>query len=127
VNQAEIAEILADGDRFAEDVFGVLREIARIAAEAEENQDPDGIQLSRQLVIRCLEHRDRMGSAKAVHDALLARIGLYPYLDDPDSLGLGDRLALEAHRPVVQPREEFVFHSMQAQVYARRWMAKRSS
>lgn len=119
MNHAEIGEILADGDQFAEDVFGVLREIARIVAEAEEDQNPDGVQLSRQLVIRCLEHRDRMGSAKVVHDALLARIGLFPYLDDLSSLGLGDRLALEAHRPIVQPRDEFVFHSMQAQVYAR--------
>ena len=119
MNHAEVGEVIADRARFTEDVFGVLREVARLVAEAEDAQNPDAIQLSRQLVIRCLEHRESMGAAKVVHDALLARIGLYPYLDDPASLGLGDRLALEAHRPIVQPRDEFVFHSMQAQVYAR--------
>ena len=74
---------------------------------------------ARDLIIRCLERREEMGASKVIHDALLARIGLYPYLDDPASLSLGDRIAYEAHRPLVSPREEFVFHAMQAEVYAR--------
>jgi hypothetical protein len=115
----ELKEILGDAERFRSQAFETLREIARVHGIAEESGDPAEIDVARQLVIRALERREEMGTAKPVHDALLARVGLFPYLDNPDTLGLGDRLALEAHRPLVQPRDEFVFHSTQAQVYAR--------
>lgn len=119
MNETELRRIIDDPERFAAQAFEVLREIARRHAAAEADDDPRGRQEARQLIIRALERREQMGAVKQVHDALLARVGLYPYLDEPDALSLGDRLAFEAHRPLVQPREEFVFHSMQAQVYAR--------
>lgn len=119
MNDTELQSILDDGERFEQQAFEALREIARRHAAAEATHDHDERQQARELIIRALERRDQMGSAKPVHDALLARVGLYPYLDDPDSLSLGDRLAFEAHRPLVQPRGDFVFHSAQAQVYAR--------
>jgi hypothetical protein len=105
MNDANLKGILASPERFADQAFDVLREIARRHAAAESDGDPQARQAARQLVIRCLERRAQMGTAKPVHDALLARVGLYPYLDDPDALTLGDRLAFEAHRPLVQPRE----------------------
>lgn len=119
MNDTELRRILGDPGHFEEQAFEVLREIARRHAAAEADDDPQGRQEARQLVIRALERRDEMGTAKPVHDALLARVGLYPYLDNPDALSLSDRLSFEAHRPLVQPRDEFVFHSTQAQVYAR--------
>ena len=119
MNSTELKRILANPLLFQEQAFNVLREIARRHAVAEADDDPQARRDAREFVIRALERREQMGMAKPVHDALLARVGLYPYLDDPDSLGLGDRLAFEAHRPLVQPRNEFVFHSTQAQVYAR--------
>lgn len=119
MNDEDLRRIIDDPERFAPKAFEVLGELARRHATAEAEDDLRGRHDARQLIIRALERRAEMGSAKQVHDALLARVGLYPYLDDPDTLSLGDRLAFEAHRPLVQPREEFVFHSMQAQVYAR--------
>jgi hypothetical protein len=119
MNETELKNIICDPEHFEEHAFEVLREIARRHAIAEADGDAESRQDVRQLVIRALERRGQMGSAKVVHDALLARVGLYPYLDDPDALSLGDRLALEAHRPLVQPRDEFVFHRTQAHVYAR--------
>jgi hypothetical protein len=119
VNEAELHEILADPARLRVQAFEAMREIARLHAAAVTTQDDDAEQQARQLVIRALEHRSELGSAKPIHDALLSRIGLYPYIDDPDALSLGDRLAFEAHRPLVSPRDEFVFHNTQAQVYAR--------
>lgn len=115
----EIATILSDPDAFRRQAFDVLREVAHRHASAEAAHDEQARQDARQLVIRCLERRAEMGASKPVHDALLARVGLYPYLDDPEKLSLGDRLEYEAHRPLVSPRDEFVFHAMQAQVYAR--------
>lgn len=115
----ELQQIVADPERLARDPFTVLREIAHQHALAEEGGDDEQREAARQLVIRCLEHRDRLGAAKPVHDALLASVGLYPYLDEPSELSLGDRLAYEAHRPLVQPGEDFVFHAAQANVYAR--------
>jgi hypothetical protein len=119
VTVEELKEIIADPERFSGSAFEVLREVAHRYDAAEEERDEEARREARELIIRCLERRDEMGSAKMVHDALVARIGLYPYLDDPDHLGLADRLAYEANRPLVAPREDFVFHEMQAQVYAR--------
>lgn len=116
---AELQEIVADPERLQADAFNVLREISHQHALAKESNNAEQCEEARQLVIRCLEHRDKLGAAKAVHDALLASVGLYPYLNEPSELGLGDRLAYEAHRPLIQPREDFVFHSTQANVYAR--------
>lgn len=119
MDEAEIKSILADPDLFRERAFDVLREVARRHAIAESDEDAAAQQAVRQLVIRGLERRDQMGTAKPIHDAMLSRIGLFPYLDEPDTLSLGDRLAYEAHRPLVSPQDDFVFHGMQAQVYAR--------
>ena len=86
MNDTELKRILADPEGFEEQAFDVLREIARRHAGAEADGDAQARQNARHLVIRALERREQMGTAKPVHDALLARVGLYPYLDDPDAL-----------------------------------------
>jgi hypothetical protein len=115
----EVKAIIASDAEFSLRVFEVMREIANLVAAAEDEGDAEKRAQARDLIIRCLERRELMGDASAIHDALLSRIGLYPYLDDPGELPLGDRIAYEAHRPLVQPHGDFVFHEVQAQVYAR--------
>lgn len=48
-------------------------------------------------------------------NAIIREHGLFPYLDDPASLGLADRLAYEIHRP--PGIGDVVFHAKQAEVY----------
>jgi len=115
----EIKAVVADPASFAGQAFDVLREIAMLYARADDAANEEGRQVGRDLIIRCLERRDEMGEAAMLHDALLVQIGLFPYIETPEDLPLADRLILEAHRPLVEPRDAFVFHEMQAQVYAR--------
>lgn len=50
-------------------------------------------------------------------DAVLRRLGLFPYLD-VEGLGARDLLAFEAHRPL-DMGEDLVFHRVQGEVYRR--------
>jgi hypothetical protein len=117
MNVEELKRAIDDSDRFQRDAFEILGEIAQLQSMGFD--DEQARQQARDLVIRCLERRDQMGSARVVHNALLERAGLYPYLENVEDLSLGDRIAYEAHRPLISPRPEFVFHEKQAQVYAR--------
>lgn len=99
--------------------FDTLAEISSALTLAETEGDEVGRRWARDLVIRCLERRETIGPSTELLDALVARCGLYPYLD-PDTLGFGDRLAFETHRPLRQPEgKDLVFHAMQAEAYAR--------
>src|SRR5439155_27351804 len=117
MNFDELKEAVNDSEYFEANAFEILGEIADLQAEGD--NDEMARQQARDLVIRCLERRVQMGSARVVHDALLERAGLYPYLENIDDLSLADRIAYEAHRPLVSPRREFVFHEEQSEVYAR--------
>lgn len=119
MDTAELKAKVEDPEALAQQGFELLREIAHLYDAAEDARDEQARREARDLVIRCLEHREALRDAKPIHDALLVRSGLFPYLDDPDALSLGDRLAYESHRPLVEPRENFVFHRVQAEVYAR--------
>lgn len=115
---AELKATIDDPALFAAQAYDVLHDLAALYARAEDANDEPARQEARDLIIRCLERREEMGDAAAVHDALLVQVGLFPYLA-ADELSLADQLLFEAHRPLVEPREEFVFHEAQAQVYAR--------
>ena len=65
MNDAELKSILADPERFANYAFDVLREIAHMHALAEADGDSYARQEARQLVIRCLERRERDGHVEA--------------------------------------------------------------
>ena len=73
---SELAERIADPDIVAEDPFGLLRDVSHAYALAEAEVDGPDLVPARELIIRLTEYRDRMGSAVALHDSLLARIGL---------------------------------------------------
>jgi hypothetical protein len=52
-----------------------------------------------------------------MHDALLAQVGLFPYLE-PQDLGGSDLFAYEAHRPPDAFGENVIWHRRQAHAYA---------
>lgn len=114
----DLKSVISDPARFRQQAYEVLREIATRYAAAEDAQDEEARQEARDLVIRCLEQKEAMREVRSIHDALLIQVGLFPYIDDADDLPLADKLLFEAHRPLVEPRESFVFHETQAQVYA---------
>lgn len=99
--------------------FSVLGEIAAAYAHAEANGDREGRLRARDLIIRCIERAEAFTEQAELLDTLIARAGLFPYLEDPDRLELIDRLVYEAHRPLADPADrELVFHGVQAEVYA---------
>lgn len=94
--------------------FPLLGTIARLAVL------PEKVDESRDLLIRVLERRDSLASGELrLLDSLVARLGLYPYVAQPDRLGAAEQIALEYHRPAPLEREEFVFHAMQQAIFQR--------
>ncbi len=71
----------------------------------------------RELVIRCLDRRDRfLDGLSLVLDGLVRSVGLLPYVAESRASTLEDQLLLEAHRmPIVG--EKRVFHTLQLQIY----------
>jgi len=104
----------------AADPFGVVRDVAHAYALAEAGADSpadSNLLRARELIIRMTEERDQLGDALPMHDSLLARIGLYPYLREGELSG-SDLLAYEAHRPVDDFGGGMVWHRDQARAYA---------
>jgi hypothetical protein len=100
--------------------FSVLGEIAAAYAHAEAHGDRGGRMRARDLIIRCIERADAFAEQEQLLDTLIARAGLFPYIEDPERLELIDRLVYEAHKPLSDPGDrQLVFHGAQAEVYAR--------
>jgi hypothetical protein len=74
----------------------------------------DSTRLVQELVLRALEFRSVFGPLAVVVDSLARERGLYPYLQ-PDSLGISELLAYEAHRPF--NLDDIVLHQAQAAIY----------
>jgi len=74
----------------------------------------DGESAARDLVIRALDRRDRFLGLDEPLEALVRRVGLYPYLNG-ETLSFADAIAFESHRPIGV--SDKVFHSEQASVY----------
>jgi hypothetical protein len=117
LTEAEALSIIA-GPReiLARESFEVLSSIAMLRSLGEETK-------SRELLLRVLERRDELRSAlhselrgeEAMLRALVRGQGLFPYIDDAESLGIADRIAYEIHRPA--GIDGIVFHSKQEEVY----------
>jgi len=114
---AELKERVADPALVAEDPFGLLRDVAHAYALTEAGAEGADLVPARELIIRLTEHRDKLGGAVGIHDALLAKIGLYPYLREGE-LSASDLFAYEAHRPEGDFGEDMVWHREQALAYA---------
>ncbi len=71
----------------------------------------------RELVIRCLDRRDRFPEGLGqVLDGLVRSVGLLPYVVDRQPNTLEDQLLLEAHRMPIAG-DARVFHTLQLQIY----------
>lgn len=116
----DLHELLGDPDAVAADPFVVLRSVSHAHALAEARADDpadEELRRARELIIRLVEHRGGLGDAEPMLDALLAKIGLYPYLE-PGELDLSDLFAYEAHRPPGEFGDEVIWHREQAYAYA---------
>lgn len=108
---AALQDLIWDRDRFLGDPFSGLRQLSAAVSS------PDGEdRLVRSMVIRCLEYREDLGTEAVILDALVRRLGLFPYLAADRALSSADALALEAHRSPAAG-DDIVFHAMQAAVY----------
>jgi hypothetical protein len=109
---------VADPEQVQADPFRLLADVSRAYSLAESTgNDADLLEQARELIILLTEHRHLLGPASSLHDSLLSKIGLYPYLDDTDLSGT-DLFAYEAHRPPGDFGDGFVWHSQQARAYA---------
>jgi len=104
----QIRQVLRSPDPTAND-FAVLTSISRLANDGNLPLE------TQELILRALDNRSRFGSATVLLDALVRKVGLFPYLD-PHELGTTDQLAWEFNRPVNMP-EHMVFHEPQTRVY----------
>ena len=86
----------------------VLRDLSALVCEF-----PEGLDTHR-LLLMAAERREQFAPWQQVLDDLLREVGLFPYLK-PETLGLADLLAYEAHRPE-GVGDGFVMHHAQATV-----------
>src|SRR5215475_5992356 len=105
----ELREKLTDPDFVTTNGFLTMRSLCALQG-AEDDQE------FHNLVLRALEHRERLGPYKEILNALVREVGLFPYLD-PEELGFADRVAYEFHRPANMADNSIVFHRPQARVY----------
>jgi hypothetical protein len=105
----QIRQGLASADTVSRNGFGLLANICRLMDETESMDVP------QDLILRALEQRKHFGPAADMLNALVRRVGLFPYVN-PDALGTADQIAWEFNRPAHMP-EGVVFHEPQARVY----------
>ncbi len=113
----ELKAAVATAESASERAFDVLADVGGLVARAQGEESTEMTQ-AREIAIRLVEHRDALGGQVALLDAMLRRLGLFPYID-VDTVGVRDALAIEAHRPLDMPEGDLVFHRVQAEVYRR--------
>ena len=87
---AEIRDLITGPpEAFGDSAFAVLSGVAALSSRGAQAE-------SRDLLLRLLDRRDVLGAGGPLLDALIREHGLFPYLDDPESLGMADRLAYES-------------------------------
>ena len=109
MNAAEIRDIISGPpEAISASSFALLSALAALSSDGSPAE-------SRDLLLRLLDRRDALGTGGPLLDAIIREHGLFPYLDNPQSLGVADRLAYELHRPL--GIGDVVFHAQQAEVY----------
>lgn len=111
MNIATLRETLRSPDAVRLQAFSVLRNIACLVANPEQDL------VAHEMVLRALEHREHFAPYQQVLDSLVRSVGLFPYLE-PDALSFRDAVAYEFHRPANMGKD-FVFHREQAEIYRR--------
>jgi hypothetical protein len=115
----ELREIFRSPEQVRANAFLVMQELCRLASQGIDDQ------VVQEIILRALDQRDLLGDAKQILDALVREVGLFPYLEEPEELGLAERIAYEFHRPKNLEEQGIVFHRPQAYVY-RKLMAGES-
>ena len=105
----ELQTCLLAGEVSPKNAFEILKCISAMIATGHED--------AQSVLIRSLEHKKQFHNQIELLNALLREAGLYPYIEDPETLSTKDLLAYELHRPLGSVGEEVVFHLVQAQVY----------
>lgn len=105
----QIRDVLSQPGAISEDAFAILSGICRVMNGGGSQET------SQELILRALENRVHFGEASIVLDALVRKVGLFPYLD-PIELGVADEIAYEFNRPANMP-DDVVFHGPQTRVY----------
>lgn len=105
----QIRESLSRPEAIERDAFGIIAHICRLVDE------DASAQVSQELILRALEYKRHFGTASTVLDALVRKVGLFPYLN-PAELCTADEIAWEFNRPENMPGD-IVFHEPQARVY----------
>jgi hypothetical protein len=113
----ELRAAVANEGNIRERGFEVLATLAERIAMARDDESPE-MSEGREIAIRMLDYREGLGTQTQVLDAILRRVGLFPYLDS-ERLGARDLVAVQAHRPLEMPEDDVVFHRLQADVYRR--------
>jgi hypothetical protein len=93
---AELKAAVATAESANERAFDVLADVGGLVARAQGEESVE-MEQAREICIRMVEHRDALGGRVALLDAMLRRLGLFPYID-VDRAGVRDLLAIEAHR-----------------------------
>jgi DEAD/DEAH box helicase/Helicase conserved C-terminal domain len=105
----QIRQSLSRADVISQNGFSIL---SRVCNLMEESASPE---IPQDLILRALENRKLFGSASCLLDAMVRRVGLFPYLN-PQELTTADQIAWEFNRPANMP-EGMVFHEPQTRVY----------
>ena len=114
LNTEQAYELLSGDAPLNGNGFSIIGSVARLAISE------STIDQARDLLIRLLDRRDTLNEAEQpLLDALVNRLGLYPYVMNPENLSAAEQVAFEYHRPQSLESENFVFHAMQQEVFHR--------
>jgi reverse gyrase len=105
----QIRQSLSRADVISQNGFSILSRMCHLMEESGSAEIP------QDLILRALENRKSFGGASGLLDALVRRVGLFPYLN-PQELTTADQIAWEFNRPANMP-ESIVFHEPQTRVY----------
>jgi len=108
---SQIGQQISDEQFVKTNAFSILKALSYALADNTRGEE------ARNLLIRLLEHRSLLNGHNLIMDKLLREIGLFPYIDDVESLGVKDQIAFEFNRPLGLDAEDIVFHRSQAEVY----------
>lgn len=110
MNANEVLAALGEDALDPPRAFAVLKSIAGMYATNES--------AGRDLLIWVLDRREAFSSYQTILNGLLARYGLFPYMQIDGESPTSDSLIYEFHRPIDYDRN-LVFHRVQADVYRR--------
>jgi len=95
-----------------DDHFALLQSIVKLFNEHRDDEDVQDI------ILRCLDSRDKFESQSSIVNALAREAGLFPYLDF-ESLPTRDKIACSMHLSPNKSHLPIFFHAKQAEIFYR--------